>query len=427
MERKVTKLEECHVQVDVVVDEQVWKDAQQKALNKLAAKVKVDGFRPGKAPIAMAKKHIDPAKLYDEALNIVLPIAYSEVLEQEKLEPYAQPKVDVLKLSENQLEVRFVIITEPEVTLGQYKGLKVGKEKVEVTDEDVEQEVNRLREQNASLVLKEGEAALGDTLVFDFVGSVDGAEFEGGSAQNYSLELGSGQFIPGFEDQLVGTKAGEHKDVNVTFPEQYGAPNLAGKAAVFACDVHEVKEKKLPELDDEFVKDLNIKGVETVEALKENKKNELQLNKTNQAKTQYLNKLYDEIAKGSKISIAQEMIDGDANRNKQDMVNRMKQSGLTLEQYLGYVGQKEEDFDAKLKEDSRRNITNYFILESVGIAEKIEVTDEDVEFEIAKIASENDTTVEEIKKILETRKQTVQFRNNIRLTRIEDFLYENND
>ena len=427
MERKVTKLENCHVQVDVVVDEKVWQDAQQKALNKLAAKVKVDGFRPGKAPIAMAKKYIDPAKLYDEALNIVLPIAYRDALENEKLEPFAQPKVDVLKLSENQLEVRFVIITSPEVTLGQYKGLKVGKPNVEVTDKDVDDEINKLREQNASLILKEGEAALGDTLVFDFVGSIDGVEFEGGAAQNYSLELGSGQFIPGFEDQLVGTKAGEHKDVNVTFPEQYGAPELAGKAAVFACDVHEVKEKKFPELDDEFVKDLGIKDVETVAALKENKKNELLVNKTNQAKSEYLNKLYDEIAKGSKIAIAEEMIESDADRNMQDMERRMQQSGLTLDQYLGYIGQKKEDFVAKLREDAKRNITNYFMLEAIGAAEKITVSDEDVDFEIAKIASENDTTVEEINKVLDSRNQRAQFKNNLRLTRIEDFLYENND
>lgn len=427
MERKVTKLEACHVQVDVVVDEKSWKDAQQASFKKLAKEVEVDGFRKGNAPDHIARKHIDQGKMLDNAINALLPGIYREIMEQDKIEPYAQPKVDVTKISDTNLEARFVIVTAPEVKLGQYKGLSIGKKEAKVSAKEVNEAIDELRKQNASLIVKEGPAASGDTVVMDFVGMIDGKAFEGGSAQNYELELGSGSFIPGFEDQLVGTKAGEHKDVNVTFPESYGAPELAGKPAVFGCDVHEVKEKKFPELDDEFVKDLGIKDVETVAALKENKKNELLVNKTNQAKSEYLNKLYDEIAKGSKIAIAEEMIESDADRNMQDMERRMQQSGLTLDQYLGYIGQKKEDFVAKLREDAKRNITNYFMLEAIGAAEKITVSDEDVDFEIAKIASENDTTVEEINKVLDSRNQRAQFKNNLRLTRIEDFLYENND
>ena len=425
-ETKVNQVGDGLVEVEVVVKEATWKEAQDKAFKKLAANVTVPGFRKGKAPENMIKGKIDQVKVMDEAINSLLPVLYRDILKNNDIKPYNQPKVDVTKLSDKELTVKFIITTLPKLTLGDYKGLKIGKGEVTVTDKDVDAAIDALRVKNATIAVKDGAAAKGDTVVMDFVGTVDGVAFEGGTAQNYELELGSGSFIPGFEDQLIGAKAEEHRDVKVKFPEQY-TPELAGKDAVFACDVHEVKEKKLPELNDEFIKDLNMPGVENLEALKENKKAELLANKENEAKRDYLAKLYEAIAKDSKIEIPSEMIDGDANRNKQDMVNRMKQSGLTLEQYLGYVGQKEEDFDAKLKEDSRRNITNYFILESVGIAEKIEVTDEDVEFEIAKIASENDTTVEEIKKILETRKQTVQFRNNIRLTRIEDFLYENND
>ena len=424
MEFKVTKLEECHVQVDAVVDKETWHKAQEKAYAKLAKNVQVDGFRKGHVPEAIARKHIDMMKMFDEAVNSVLPDVYREILDKESIEPFAQPQIDVTKLDLDQLELKFVIVTQPEVKLGQYKGLKLGKEEAKVTDEEVNASVDSQREQSASLVLKEGEAALGDTVVFDFVGTVDGVAFEGGSANNYSLELGSGQFIPGFEDQLVGVKADEHRDINVTFPEQY-APELAGKAAVFACDVHEVKEKKLPELNDDFVKELGIEGVETVDALKENRRKELLENKKREVRNAYLGKLYAEIAKNSEISIAHEMVDNQADRAKKEMEQRMAQSGLTLEQYLAYVGQKEEDYVAKLKEDAKKDITNYFILEKVGEEEKIEVSDEDVEFEYAKLAEQYKMTVEDVRKALTQPGR--DFKNNLRLTKIEDFLYENNN
>ena len=424
MERKVTKLESCHVQVEVVVDKENWKQAQDKAFKKLASNLTVDGFRKGKVPEAIARKHIDQMKLINEAINVVLPIAYQEVLTEEKIAPFAQPSVDVTKVSDEELELKFVIVTAPEVKLGTYKGLEVGKKEAKVTAKEVNEAIDSLRLQNASLVLKETESALGDTVVFDFVGTVDGVAFEGGSAQNYSLELGSNTFIPGFEDQLVGVKAGDHKDVNVTFPEAY-TPELAGKAAVFACDVHEVKEKKMPELNDEFVKELGIKDVETVEALKENKKAELLDRKSRDLRLEYLRKLYDEIAKSATIEIPDEMVQDQAESNKKDMEQRMAQSGLTLEQYLQFAGQSEEDFMKKLVEDSRRDIRNYFILEQVAILEELKVTDADLEFEFAKLAEQYNMTIDAVKKALE--KQMGQFRNNVQMNRAEDFLFNNNN
>ena len=424
MERKVTKLESCHVQVDVVVDKENWKQAQDKAFKKLASNLTVDGFRKGKVPEAIAKKHIDQMKLINEAINIVLPIAYEEVLVEEKIAPFAQPSVDITKVTEDELEVKFMITTAPEVKLGKYKGYELGKKEAKVTAKEVSEAIDNLRTQNASLVLKESESALGDTLVFDFVGTVDGVAFEGGSAQNYSLELGSNTFIPGFEDQLVGLKAGDHKDVNVTFPEQY-TPELAGKAAVFACDIHEVKERKLPELNDEFVKELGIKDAETVEALKENKKTELLDRKERELRIEYLRKLYDEIAKDSTVSIPDEMVQEQAESNKKDMENRMAQSGLTLEQYLQFAGQSEEDFMKKLVEDAKRDIRNYFILEEVVKVEDLKITDADLEFEFAKLAEQYGMTIDAVKKALE--KQMGQFRNNIQMNRAEDFLYNNNN
>ena len=424
MERKVTKLESCHVQVEVVVDKENWKQAQDKAFKKLASNLTVDGFRKGKVPEAIARKHIDQMKLINEAINVVLPIAYQEVLTEEKIAPFAQPSVDVIKVSDEELELKFVIVTAPEVKLGTYKGLEIGKKEAKVTAKEVDEAIDSLRLQNASLVLKESESALGDTVVFDFVGTVDGVAFEGGSAQNYSLELGSNTFIPGFEDQLVGVKAGDHKDVNVTFPEAY-TPELAGKAAVFACDVHEVKEKKMPELNDEFVKELGIKDVETVEALKENKKAELLERKSRDLRLEYLRKLYDEIAKSATIEIPDEMVQDQAESNKKDMEQRMAQSGLTLEQYLQFAGQSEEDFMKKLVEDSRRDIRNYFILEQVAVLEELKVTDADLEFEFAKLAEQYNMTIDAVKKALE--KQMGQFRNNVQMNRAEDFLFNNNN
>ena len=423
MKITLTELEACHVQADVVIDEAKWKEAQEASFKKLAKNVQVDGFRKGHAPEALARRHVDPSKALDDAINSLLPEAYKEVLQKGKLEPFAQPKVDVTKLSDTNLEVRFIIVTGPKVELGQYKGLEIGKKEAKVTAKEVTDAIEEVRKQNASLVLKEDAAEKGDTVVMDFVGSVDGKAFEGGSAQNYELELGSGSFIPGFEDQLVGVKAGEHRDVNVTFPEQY-TPELAGKAAVFACDVHEVKAKKLPELSDEFVKDLAIAGVETVEALKENKKNELLQGKEAQQKREYLEKLYATIANGSKVQIPQEMIDDQAESMKKDMENRMKQSGLTLEQYLQFTGSTEEAFMDKLKEDAKRDITNYFILEKVGELEKLDLTDADIEFEYAKLAEQYNMKVEDVKKALAA--QLDQFKHNLRMTRIEEELIKNN-
>lgn len=417
------ELEACHTQVDVVIDEEKWKEAQKASFKKLAKDVQVDGFRKGNAPEALVRKHIDQGKLLDDAINSLLPEAYKEALEKGKLEPFAQPKVDVTKLSDTNLEVRFIVVTGPKVELGKYKGLELGKKAVKVTAKEVEEAIEEVRKQNASLVLKEGAAEKGDTVVMDFSGTVNGEKFEGGTAQNYELELGSGSFIPGFEDQLIGVKANEHRDVKVTFPEQY-TPELAGKAAVFACDVHEVKTKKLPDLNDEFVKDLAIVGVESVEALKENKKAELTSSKEAKEKREYLEKLYAEIAKGSKVEIPQEMIDEQAENMKKDMENRMKQSGLTFEQYLQFTGTKEEAFMENLRKDAKKDITNYFILEKVGELEKLELTDADIEEEYKKLAEQYKMKVEDVKKALSS--QLEQFKHNLRMTRIEEELVKNN-
>ena len=424
MERKVTKLEHSHVQVDVKVDEKTWKDAQEKAFDKLAANVTIDGFRKGKAPKNLVKSKVDPMKVLDEAINSLLPKIYQEILEQDDIRPYARPSVDVTKVSDTELEVKFVLVTAPEVKLGKYKGLSIGKEEVKVTAKEVEEAIQQLLKNSASLVVKEDAAKEGDTVVMDFVGRIDGTEFEGGSAQNHELELGSNQFIPGFEPQLVGHKAGEVVKVNVKFPENY-TEELKGKDAEFECIIHEVKEKKLPELNDEFVKELKIPGVEDVAGLKENKKQELQRTKENEARRNYMAKLVEAIAKDSKVDLADEIIESQVESRKQDMVKRIEQSGLKLDQYLQILGQTEEQFNDQIREQARKEVTEYMILEEVGKAEKIEISDADLEFEFAKIAEQYNMKIEDVKKALES--NIGEFRHNLKMQQIDDLLYKENN
>ena len=423
MERKVTKLEHSHVQVDVVVDEQSWKNAQDKAFNKLAENVTIDGFRKGKAPKNLVKARIDQMKVLDEAINSLLPKIYEEILTEDKIRPYARPQVDVTKVSDTELEVKFVLVTAPEVKLGAYKGLEIGKKEVKVTKKDVEEALEGALKDNASLVVKEGEAALGDVVVMDFVGRINGEPFDGGSAQNHELELGSHQFIPGFEEQLVGHKAGEKVDVNVTFPENY-TEALKGKPAVFECTIHEVKEKKLPELNDEFVKELKVEGIDTVEAFRARKEEDLKRQKEQEARREYMSKLVAQIVKNSEIDLAEEIVANQVEARREDMVKRIEQSGLQLEQYLQILGQTQEQFDAQLHEQALKETQEYIVLEEIGKAENIEIDDAQLEFEYAKIADQYNMKIDEVKKALENNLD--EFRHNLKMQRIDDLLYNEN-
>ena len=424
MERKVTKLEHCHTEVVVNVDQDLWKKAQAKAFNKLAANVTVPGFRKGKAPAAMLKGHIDQMKVFNEAINNVLSPVYEEILKEEKIQPMARPSFDVTKLSEDELEVKVTIVTRPEVNLGKYTGYELGKAEVTVKDEEIDTAVEELRKQNATIAPKDGQAEKGDIVVMDFEGFVDGKAFEGGKAENHELELGSGQFIPGFEDQLIGSSAGIEVDVNVKFPENYGPDEISGKDAVFHCKIHEVKQKVLPALDEEFIKDLNFPNVETVEQLKANRADQLAKQKEASAKQEYLNKLIEEIKKVSTFDIADEIIAEEAENRKKDLENRLKQSGIDIEQYLVLTRQKEEDLQKQLNDEARKGIESFLVMDNVAIKENLSVSDEDFEFELAKMADQYNMSIDQIKQALG--QQLGQFRHNLLMQKIENFLYENN-
>ena len=425
MSRKVNKLEHSHVEVICTVEKQDWKKAQDNAFKKGSANVQVPGFRKGKAPENLVKSKVDQVKVMNEAIDALLPKLYREIIEEEKIQPYAQPKVDVTKLTQDELEVKFTIVTAPEIKLGKYTGLNIGKETIEVTDKDINDRIDEMLKNSGSLLVKEGKAEEGDTVVMDFKGKVDGKLFDGGSAENYELVLGSKSFIPGFEDQLIGHAAGEQVEVKVKFPEQY-TEELKGKDATFDCLIHEVKTKKPASLDDEFVKDQGINGVNTVDELKAHVKSNIQSEKERNARSAYFDKLLTEIIKDSKIDIPDEIVDSQFASRKEEFINRMKQSGLTVEQYLQILGQTQEQLDAQLRENASKEVTNYLVLEAVGEAEKMnDISEKDVEFEMSKLAEQYKMTLDQVKKTLEPNLDS--FKNSIKMNRIDAFLYNNNN
>ena len=424
MERKVTKLEHCHTEVLVTVDKDLWKKAQDKAFNKLAKDVTIDGFRKGKAPLNMVKSRIDQGRVYNEAINDVLDPVYRDILENEKLQPMARPSFEVTKLSDDELEIKVVIVTRPEVELGKYTGYKLGKEEASVTDEELDASLAELRKQNATIAPKEGQAENGDIVVIDFEGSVDGVPFEGGKAENHELELGSHSFIAGFEEQLVGASAGIEVDVKVKFPDNYGPDEIAGKDAVFHVKVNEVKQKILPELDDEFVKELGMPNVENVEQLKAARREQLLKSKENNNKRQYLDKLFEEIRKDSKFDIPEEILAEETENRKKDMEQRLKQSGIDLEQYLVLTRTTEEDLKKQLEAEAQKGLESWLVSDTVGQKENINITDEEVEFELAKMADQYKMSIDQIKQALG--QQISQFKGNLVMSKIEDYLFQNN-
>ena len=423
MKRVVNKLEKSKVEVICDLETAAWKETQQKAFAKLAANLEIKGFRKGKVPTDIAKKHIDSGSVFNEAINSSLQPAFEEVLREEKLQPFARPTVDVTKVSDTELQLKFVIVLAPEVKLGNYKGLGIKKDSCKVEEKEIDEAIEKLVAQNASLVVKEGEAKKGDTVVIDFVGSVDGKEFEGGKGENYSLELGSNSFVPGFEDQLVGHKAGDDVEVNVTFPTQY-VPELAGKKALFKCKVHEVKEKVLPKLDEELIKDLNLPEVKDEVSLREYEKKTLLSQKENKAQSEALNKVIDKIASDAKIEIADEVIAEEVEGMKKNMEQQVQQRGLTLEQYYQITGQKVEDVERSMKLEAEKNLRAMLCMEEIAKAEKLEVSDADVDKEMQSIADMYKMPVDKVKEILG--KDMSRFKLELRQRKIQDFLVKEN-
>ena len=376
--------------------------ALDQAFNKVKKNLNVPGFRKGHMPRAVFNQKFGEEALYDDALNAILPAAYEAAIAELDLDVVAQPKIDVKSIEKGQdWTLTAEVVTKPEVKLGAYKDLEVSVEaSKEVTDEEVDAKLENERRNLAELVVKEGAAENGDTVVIDFVGSVDGVEFDGGKGENHSLELGSGQFIPGFEDQLVGAKAGDEVEVKVTFPEDYQASDLAGKAAVFATKVNEVKSKEVPALDDELAKDLDDE-VETLDELKAKYRKELEAAKEI---------AYDDAVEGAALDLAvenaeivelpAEMVEDEVHRAMNEFMGNMQRQGISPEMYFQITGTTQEDLHKQYEADADKRVKTNLVIEAVAAAEGFDATDEEIQKEIEQLATDYNMEVAQVQSLL---------------------------
>lgn len=384
------------------IDQETIKKGLDKAFNKVKGNISVPGFRKGKINRQMFNKMYGEEALYEEGLNAVLPEAYDAAVKEAGIEPVAQPKIDVVKMEKgSDWELTAEVVVKPTVSLGDYKNLVVEVEtNKEVSDEDVETRLTSARNNLAELVVKESAAENGDTVVIDFVGSVDGVEFEGGKGANHSLELGSGQFIPGFEEQLVGSKAGETVEVKVTFPEDYQAEELAGKEALFVTTVNEVKAKELPELDDELAKDID-EEVETLEELKAKFRKELEETKSEAFDDAVETAAIEAAVANAEIKeLPEEMIHEEVHRAMNEFLGGMQQQGISPEMYFQITGTTEDDLHKQYEADADKRVRTNLVVEAIAAAENFTTTDEEVQAEITDLAAQYNMPVEQVEKLL---------------------------
>lgn len=423
MSAKWEKLEGNRGVLTVEVEAEQVNKGLDAAFNKVVKQINVPGFRKGKMPRQMFEKRFGVEALYQDALDFILPEAYAAAVEEAGIDPVDRPEIDVEKMEKGEnLIFKATVTVKPEVKLGEYKGLEVEAVSTEVTEEDVNKELARMQERFAELVVKEdGKAELGDTAVIDFEGFVDGVAFEGGKGENYSLELGSNSFIPGFEEQVVGLAAGEEKDIEVSFPEEYHAAELAGKPAVFKIKLHEIKTKQLPELDDEFAKDAD-EEVETLAELKEKTQKSLEESKKNEAENALREAVIEKATANAEVEIPEVMVETELDRMLQEFEQRLSMQGMNLELYFQFSGQDEAALKGQMKEDAEKRVRTNLVLEAIVAAENIEATEADVDAEIAKMAEMYKMEADQIKAALggtEGIKSDLAFRKAI------EFLAEN--
>ena len=376
-------------EIEVKIEKEEWEKALTKSFDKAKEKVKVDGFRKGKIPRDIFEKKFGKESLYEEAINFVLPEAYDKVFKENKdLVPIIQPSIDIKEINEDGVTFIFKITTKPEIKIKKYKGLNVKKEKVSVTKEEINSQIDHLRDHYADMVIKEGKIENGDTAVIDFEGFKDGVAFEGGKGENYPLVIGSNTFIPGFEEQLIGLKAGDEKDVVVTFPEEYASEELKGQKAVFKVKVHEVKTKELPEMDEEFFKDLGYDNVNTEEELRDLVKADLEAKKEYDNENKYVDALLEEVAKNTTVDIPEELIHDEAHHMVHNYEEQLKMQGITLEMFYEFTHSDEHALIEQMTPEATKRVKYRFILEEIVNLEKIEVTDEEVNEHVKEIAKQ---------------------------------------
>lgn len=406
---------------EVSADE--FNKALDHAFKKVVKTVQIPGFRKGKIPRKLFESRFGVESLYQDAIDFVLPDAYMKAIEETNIFPVDQPEIDIEEIEKGKAVVFTAKVTvKPEVSLGEYKGLEVEQENVEVTDEDLENELESLRHQYAELTVKEdGTIENGDTVVIDFEGFMDGEPFEGGKGENHSLEIGSGQFIPGFEEKLEGKKSGEETEIEVTFPEDYHVEELAGKNATFKVNIHEVKTKELPDLDDEFAKDVD-DDVETLDELKEKKKEELLKQREQAADNKKRESLIEQATENAEVDIPNAMIETELDNMVKEFEQRLQMQGMTLEMYQQFSGQTEEEFKEQMKDDAEKRVKTNLTLEAIVNKEELEVTEEDIEKEIENMADMYKMEVDRIKEMLG--ENTDAIKEDLKMKKAIDFLVQ---
>ena len=411
--KSCNKIDTNTYEIEVTVDAETFTDATKKAYLKQRKSIQIPGFRKGKATQGMVEKVYGEGAFYEEALEIVYPEAVQAAIDEAELRVVDQPyDLDVPVMSKAEgVEMKMKLTTYPEVKLGDYKGLEAEYGDAEATDEDVAEELKNMQERNSRLVTVEDRAAEnGDTAEIDFEGFVDGEAFEGGKGENFPLELGSGSFIPGFEDQIIGHKSGDEFDVNVTFPEEY-EPSLAGKDAVFKCKIHEIKEKELPILDDEFAKDVDDE-VDTLDELKEKLKKQIGEQKEKSAKAEFENALLEKVIENMEVEVPECMNTQKADELIQDYAYRLQMQGIDLNTYLQYLGQTMDDFRGQFDEGAKKQVLTQLALEAIAKAENLEATDEEIDEQVSKLAEQYGMEADQIKAAVPREQLSADILNN---------------
>ena len=394
------KLEKSMVELQFSIDAETFKAAVNNAFKREGKKYAIPGFRKGKAPRHMIEKMYGSDIFHYDAVNDLFPEAYEAAVKEAKIDVVGRPDPEVVSMSEaDGVVLKVKVAVKPEVELGEYAGLTVTKEAKNVNEADVDAEVKRMQDRNGRLLTREGAAENGDTVDIDFEGFVDGKAFEGGKAEHYSRVLGSGSFIPGFEDQVVGHSAGEEFDVNVKFPEEYGAAELAGKDATFKIKLHEVKYKELPALDDDFAKDVS--EYDTLDELKDSIRNNIKTNLDKQAEQKVENDLMDQVITNMKADIPDAMVDSRIDELVQDFEYRISQQGLKLADYLKYMGMNIEQFRAQFKEQADKQVKMRLAMEAIVAKEGITASDEEFEEEVKRIADAYKMEADKVKSIVD--------------------------
>lgn len=424
MEAKMEKIDVNVVKFEVKVEADKFKEALTRAYKKNVKKFNVPGFRKGKVPMNVVKKYYGVEVLLEDAVNFAIEGSYANVLKENNVRPVDFPKVEVVQAEEGKDLIYTAEVTVyPEVELGAYKGLNVEKKTYEVTEEEVAAKLKEMQEKNARVEVKEGAIENGNIAVIDFKGFIDGVAFEGGEGHDYSLEIGSGSFIDNFEEQLVGAKAGDKVEVNVTFPESYGKEELNGKPAKFEVEVKEVKAKELPVLDDEFAKEVS--EFETLEALKEDTTKKLEEANTARAEREYEEAILRAVVENAKMDIPAVMVEQEIDRMVQNLAQRLQYQGLTLEQYFQFTGTDAEKMREYMKENAETKVKTELVLEALQKAEKMEVLDEELKekaSEVAKLYGANDEKMVEL--LLQNQREALVA--DVMTSKVINFLKENN-